>query len=402
MKLVLVAVLVTFSAQQLLTPLLAPLSRELELTESQLGVVITAGAIGLTVFGPVWGRAVDRIGPRAVLLGGVGTAAIGLTGFAIVGHLGLADRTGPGVTFALFLATRSLFFGAGISAVPVVATALAANSTTDEVERTKAISRVGAVQGVALVVGPALGAPLASLSLLLPLYAAPAALLFLLLALAVWHRPAGPVAAPTSPLERTRLSPFDPRLLPVLGICFALYLSLAAVQIVLGFVVVDRLGLTAERAAGTIGAALLITGVALVVTQGLIVPRLRWPALRLLRVGAPLSALAFVVLTVAPDFWSITAGLVLLAGGLGLAIPGFTTAPTLLVGPDEQGAIAGLLTGTIGLTFVIGPVLGTSLYEVAPLAPILVSLGLCVGASLFLFLAPAARRIGVTQSLDRA
>ena len=40
----LVAVLVLFTAQQLITPILAPLSRELQLTETQLGLVVTVSA----------------------------------------------------------------------------------------------------------------------------------------------------------------------------------------------------------------------------------------------------------------------------------------------------------------------------------------------------------------------
>lgn len=85
----------------------------------------------------------------------------------------------------------------------------------------------------------------------------------------------------------------------------------------------------------------------------------------------------------------------MLAFGLGLAIPGFTAAAPLAVGPDQHGAIAGLVTATTGATFMVGPLLGTALYEVAPAAPVLASLIAVVGAWVFVWVSAAARRSGV-------
>lgn len=387
--LVLVAVLVTFSAQQVLTPVLAPLARELGLTETRLGLVITAAAIALTVMSPVWGRALDRIGARAVLLAGLTLASAGLLGFAVVSQLGLEGRLGAGATFGLFLATRSALFGAGIAAVPVVAMAVAARSTTSEAERTRAIGLVGAAQGLSLVLGPAAGGALAAVSLLLPLYAAPAAVLLLWIAVAGLLRTAT-TGQPSADSEPVRVRPHDPRLLPVLAIGFALYLSLAIVQVVLGFLIADRLDLTAERAAGAIGLAFVVTGVVFVATQAALVPRLGWPPVRLLRVGVPLSVLPFALLAIADALWSITAAMTLLALSLGLAMPGYSAAATLAVGAAEQGTVAGLVNATNGLAFVVGPVLGTTLYEVAPTLPILTALAICLPATA-LVLTPALR-----------
>ena len=186
----LAAVLVTFSAQQLLTPLLAPLATELGLSEFQLGLVVTIAAAALTVMSPVWGRAVDTIGPRAVLLSGVGLAALGLAGFAAAVEWGLGGEHRAGWTFAGMLLTRSLLFGAGIAAAPVVGVALAASSTTDEASRTKSVSMVGAAQGLSFVLGPAAGGALATVSVLLPLWISPSVLAILFVVLVVAWKPA--------------------------------------------------------------------------------------------------------------------------------------------------------------------------------------------------------------------
>jgi MFS family permease len=180
----------------------------------------------------------------------------------------------------------------------------------------------------------------------------------------------------------------------VLAVGFVAYLSLAVIQVVLGFLVADRLGLDSEGTAGAVGIAFFAAGIVLVATQAVVVPRLRWPALRLLRTGVPLALVAFAVLAFAGQLWSVVAGMALLAAGLGLAMPGYTAAGTMVARPHEHGAVSGLVNANIGLTFVLGPILGTGLYELAPIAPLLTAAALCTAVGAFLFLAPAARRIG--------
>lgn len=392
----LVAVLVLFSAQQLLTPVLAPLSRELALTETQLGLVITVAALMLTVASPVWGRALDALGLRTVLVAGLVLATVGLAGFAAVSAAGLDGATTPPVTFALILATRSLLFGAGIAAVPVAALAAASTATSTEADRTRAVGLVGAAQGVSLVLGPAVGGLLAVVSLLLPLYLAPAvtALLVVWVLATVARMP----ARAARPARAAGVRPWDPRVLPLLVVGFLLYLSLGLVQVVLGFLIADRLSLDPQATAGATGVALFAAGVVLVGVQGALVPKLGWPALRLLRVGIPIAAASFVLLLVAEALWSITAAFALLALGLGLGIPGFTAAASLAVGPEQHGAIAGLVTATTGATFMVGPLLGTALYEAAPAAPVLASLVAVLGAWVFVWASRAARRTGVAST----
>ncbi|MFI7638959.1 MFS transporter [Nonomuraea sp. NPDC049400] len=387
----LVAVVVLFSAQQLLTPVLAPLSREFRLTETQLGVVITTAAAALTIASPLWGGALRVIGLRAVLLAGLGLATTGLAGFAAVAAVGLEGEASPATTFTLMLVTRSLIFGAGIAALPVAALAVAGTATTSEADRTRATGLVGAAQGVSLVLGPAGGGALAVASLLLPLYLAPAIAALLLLWALVTVRP-----APAERAERPRggsLRPWDARLWPLFATGFFLYLSLGLVQVIVGFLVADRLHLDSQATAGAVGIALFTAGLVLVGVQGVVVPALGWPALRLLRTGTPIAGAAFVLLTFAQNLLLIAVAFAVLALGLGLAIPGFTAAPTLLVGPERQGAISGLVNATVGATFIVGPLLGTALYEIKPEIPILTSLAACVVALALVWLSPAARHV---------
>jgi MFS transporter, DHA1 family, tetracycline resistance protein len=67
-------VLAAFTGQQLLVPVLAPLSRELRLGEVQLGFVITTAAVVFTLSSLFWGRVCDRWGSTFIAGPLIGTA----------------------------------------------------------------------------------------------------------------------------------------------------------------------------------------------------------------------------------------------------------------------------------------------------------------------------------------
>jgi MFS family permease len=386
------AVLAGFTGQQLLGPVLPPLSRELGLGEVQLGFVITSAAVVFTLASLFWGRVCDRWGQRRVLLTGLTLCTAGLAGFAAVSAwaLGSADTSSSDPSAATVLTgmilMRSVLFGFGVGAIPVAALAYVGAATAGEAERTRAVSMVGAVQALALVIGPGVGGLLAAGTLLGPLYLAPVVLGLITVVVAV-VLPRGPrsgaASPPVAPPARS-LSPFDPRLRRFLAVGFMLFLSLGTIQVVLGFLFQDRLGLDATATAATTGAAGFATGLVLVAVQGGLVPRLGWGPLRLLRVGSPVAAAGFAVVAVGPEFWSMTAGSMLAALGLGMAIPGYTAGPSLAVGRSEQGAVAGLINATNGSTFIAGPLIGTALYAVGPALPVVLSSLLCVAAGALL------------------
>lgn len=388
--LLLVAVLSVFTAQQALVPVLAPLAREVGLSEVQLGLVMTIAAVVFAGTSLLWGRAVDRLGTRTVLLLGMALATAGVTGFAVVSQLALAGIIDPTTTMMLMIATRSLLFGAGVGAVPVAALAHVSSTTSGEADRTRAVGQLGAVQGVAIALGPALGGLLGFAGLLGPIWLAPAVILVVgVVVLGRLPRASGPARDRGRPA--VSLPPWDRRIWPFLLTGFLLFLSLGTVLIVLGFLFQDRLGLDSATTVRLTGTSAFATGLVLIAVQGALVPRLGWPPLRLLRTGTPIAAAGLLALAVAPGFWTMTASSMLMALGLALAMPGYTAAVTLRVGDDEQGAAAGLINATNGTTFVVGPLLGTGLYQLDPRFPMLAGAVSCLLALLFVTLHPGVR-----------
>lgn len=187
------------------------------------------------------------------------------------------------------------------------------------------------------------------------------------------------------------MSPFDHRIRPFLVAGFGMFTALGFIMIATGFVVQDRLGFSGEITGLVTGAALVAAGGGMVAAQVFVVPRSGWSPVQLLRVGAPIAAGGFVVLALDGGVLLLVIAMLVIGFGLGIAVPGYVAGPSLRVGHDEQGGLAGLVNATNGLTFVIAPTAGTALYGVAPLAPLIVGGSIMTLISLYMYLEPTFR-----------
>jgi hypothetical protein len=62
------------------------------------------------------------------------------------------------------------------------------------------------------------------------------------------------------------------------------------------------------------------------------------------------------------DLYGITIGFAVASWGFGFTRPGFTAGASLAVPLAEQGAVAGVITSANGISYVLAPALGISLY----------------------------------------
>lgn len=372
----LTAALVVYSAQGLLVPVLAPVTRIVGLHEVDLGAVMTLSAAMLVITGSWWGREVDRIGVHAVLVRGLVLGTVGTAGFAVMTEIAANQELPRAVVLTVFALTRGILYGLGFAAVPVAGLAYLASATEGTVARTKAMGAFGAVQGISLVVGPALGGLLAMGGILLPVLVAP----FLLLAtlIAVWLLP---TPARQERPESQRLGWGDSRVMPFLVAGGVLFLGLALVEIIMGFLVQDRLGLSNTDTATVVAIAGVLIGVGFAATQALLAPRVPGGPRALIVAGSLTAAAGYAGAVFAPTLLTLLPTVVVIAIGLGLALPGFNAGATLAVEPSEHGAVAGQLAATVGLTYVAGPVLGAGLYALHPVVPLVGAAALSVVAA---------------------
>ncbi|MFT4109222.1 MFS transporter [Propionicimonas sp.] len=361
------SVFLVYLGQMTLNPVIAPLSRQVGLAEWQIGVTISTAAVMVVLTSQFWGRRSQSWGRKPVLVAALGLAVVAMGLFAVSAGLGMAGLVGGTTLFALFVVLRGIGFGAAIAAVPPTAQAYIADVTADEAARVKGMAGVGAVQGIAMVAGSVVGGVLSAFGLLTALVAVPVLLAagLALIALRLRREPRHELIATPA-----RVSPLDPRVWPFLLAGFGMFTALGFIQVITGFVVQDRLHLGAETTGLVTGGALLAAGLGMIVSQAVVVPRSGWTPPTLLRAGGATALAGFVLLV--PDLGAapLFAAVLLIGLGLGLAMPGYTAGPTLLMNREEQGGLAGLVGATSGLTFVVAPTLGTALYGVEPALPI--------------------------------
>lgn len=387
-RLVLVAVFLVFLGQMTLNPIIAPLSREVGLAEWQIGATVSTAALALVVTSQYWGRRSQSLGRKPVLVTAFTIATVAMALFAVAALLGTAGVITGTTLFIAFLVLRGIGFGGAIAAVPPTAQAYIADVTTDEKARVKGMANVGSVQAMAIVGGAVVGGALSAFGLLTPLIAVPVLLAAGLVILATRLRPESRHELIPNP---ARVSPRDTRVWPFLVAGFGMFTALGFIQIIIGFLVQDRLGLNTALTGVVTGAALLTAGVGLILAQALIVPRTNWTPPTLLRVGSTTAALGFILLI--PDLGVVPLMIsnLVIGLGLGIAMPGYTAGPTLLVRRDEQGGLAGLVNATNGLTFVIAPTAGTALYGVLPSLPIIVGASIMTTVTIFVLAHPRFR-----------
>ncbi len=259
---------------------------------------------------------------------------------------------------------------------------------------------IGAVQGVSMIGGAVIGGALAGLGLLYPIAVVPALLgiAFLIVATRLRREPRHQLIK-----EPVRVRPSDPRVWPFLLAGFGMFTALGFMQVLIGFIVQDRLSLTSELTGVVTGGSLLAAGIGMLLAQAVIVPRTRWSPGTFLRVGAVTATLGFSLLVPSLGAWVLIAAILLVGLGLGIAMPGYTAGPTLLMNRDEQGGLAGLIGATNGLTFVIAPTASTALYGFWQPLPIIIGTGLMALVAVFVLTHPRFRtgaRPGRTMRQD--
>jgi len=389
------SVFLVYLGQMTLNPIIAPLSREVGLAEWQIGVTISVAAIMVVVTSQFWGRRSQSWGRKPVLVAAFALATATMALFALFAWLGMRGLVTGAALFALFVVLRGVGFGSAIAAVPPTAQAYIADVTADEATRVKGMAGVGAVQGVAMVAGSVLGGVLAAAGLVVPLVAVPVLLAAGLVLVAFRLRRETRIELVESP---ARVSPLDARVWPFLLAGFGMFTALGFIQVITGFVVQDRLGLDARATGLVTGGALLAAGVGMVLAQAVIVPRSGWTPPTLLRVGGVTALVGFAALI--PDAGPVLlfVAILLIGLGLGVAMPGYTAGPSLLMQREEQGGLAGLIGATNGLTFVIAPTLGTALYGLWAPLPIILGTVVMAIVTAFVLLHPRFRRAGADYS----
>ena len=383
---ILISGLMAYSmGQTVLFAVLGPIAREIGLRETHVGLIITASALAVVVSAPLWGKLADRWGRRPVFVLGLAGYALSTFAFAGVLYAGLEAMMLPMVALGALVATRTVY-GLVASAVQPASSAYVADITTDET-RSAGMAALGAAFGIGSILGPALGAALAGFGLVVPIVSA--AMLAFILAIVAWFFLPEPRRQSDGDMPTLKMT--DKRILSVILLTLAIFVSFAVVQQTTAFYIQDKFSLTAQETASTVGMMIAGLAFAMVLAQAIIVQIFKPSPGVMVRAGLAVSILGAGAVLAAPDIlWSMGA-FALFGLGIGLLFPGVNAAGSVRVGPQEQGAALGLVSAAMAGGFVIGPLLGTWLYEQAAWSPLVLVAALsaaCLVASLAMRLGP--------------
>ena len=346
-----------------LFPILAPLGREMGLTEFQITFVIGASAIVVFLCSPVWGRRSDVWGRKRVLLTGLFGFSAGTVLFNSVLYAGLSGALTGTLLFVTLVLARMAHAALMAASMPAANAYMA--DVTEPRDRARGMGQAGAANNVGSILGPAVAA-LAFVSLLTPLWVM-AAIAFLN-GLFVWRfLPEPPRAKAAAKAPRMKYT--DPRILPFVVVGVTMFTGMALVQQTMGFRFQDALGLDAAATAQQFGLAMMLSAGCSLFSQGVVVQRLNLAPFALLRLGLPLLIVAFAMMAVFETRLALTAAMMIQGLGMGLAGPAFMAGASLAVGAEEQGAVAGVAGSCGPLGFAIGPMIGGALYQFGPSMP---------------------------------
>lgn len=314
----------------------------------------TYGAFLLSVFAvaqflcaPIVGNLSDRYGRRPVLL-------FSLLGFGI-----------DYIILALAPTYGWLFIGRVIAGMTgasfTTATAYIADVSPDETTRAKNFGLVGAAFGLGFVLGPALGALLATWGIRAPFYAA-AALCLINCVYGYFLLPESLSKENRRPFEWKRANPFGSLKfltqhseISMLALSFFLiYLGAQAVQGNWNFFTIYRFNWSEKM----VGISLAVVGVLVGAVQGgltrVVVPKIGNE--KSIYIGLGLYALGLILFAFASEGWMMFAFLVPYCLG-GICGPSLQSVISVHVPPNQQGELQGSLTSLMSLTTIFGPLI---------------------------------------------
>lgn len=374
--------------QSLLFIIVAPLARSIGFSDQLFGLAFSVANVTLIFAAPYWGRQSDVIGRKRVFTIGLFGSAIGTAFMAITLQAGLAGMLTTWSMFILIVLSRGAY-GLTASAIYPSASAYIAD-VTDRRNRGKGMALIGGANSLGSILGPAIGGGLSFLGVLVPMYTA--VVISLLGGVAAVLYLAEPARHREGRASDARMKFTDPRLRPYMIMWAAFFVVFISLNIVTAFFVQDRLGID-DPASRIRTASLALTSMAVVITiiQGVILQRFHVSPPVLLRLCGPSFSVGLLIVAFAHSLATLLIGFAVIGLAFSFATPGINGSASLAVAPHEQGAAAGYLSAANTVGAIIGPALGTSIYQIQPNAPMLFGAFLFIVISIYALFIPSPR-----------
>jgi MFS family permease len=379
------AMLVAAAGNTALQSVMPAIGREIGIADFWVAIAYTWSAVLWVALAPYWAEKSDHHGRKTLAIMGVSGFVVSMLLCGVALYAGLHGWIGGALTFGLFAILRAIYGGLGCATPSATQAYLA--SKTRRSGRVAALSALSSSFGLGTIIGPAV-APLFVLPLVGlagPLFAFSAIGLAVVSAIVLWlpndragrkvghgaamsypslaTPPTGAsVLAATAPRGQRRLKWSDPRIRSWIVAGVVAGHAQAAILTCLGFFIIDRLHLSPSGSEGPISIVMMAGAVATLGAQWGLIPRLNFNPRALILWGALIAAAGLAGTMLSRDLYGITTGFAVASLGFGFTRPGFTAGASLAVPLAEQGAVAGVITAANGISYVLAPTIGISLY----------------------------------------
>jgi len=318
-----------------------------------LGFLIAMFAFSQFLFSPLAGDLSDKFGRKKLIIFGLVIFGLSQLMFGAATEL-----------WMLFLAR--FFSGVGAAFIIPPMMAFVADITTED-ERGKGMGLLGASMSLGFMIGPAIGALLAEVSIHFPFYVATgAALVAATISMFVLPNTKPAVVNTSMPIKRENLltqmkrsttTPYFVMLIVVLVFSF----GLSNFQATISLYVDKKYGFTP----GEIAALITVGGFAGVIVQTFVINKLfkRFGEMKVILVNLLVSALAMISVLFVDGFWPILIVSSVFFTAASLLRPAVNTLISKQAG-NEQGFAAGMNNAYMSLGNMVGPALAGVLFDI--------------------------------------
>ncbi len=375
------------------------IGRSLKIPDEMVVAIFSLSAILWACSSPFWAKASDRYGRKPLMMVGLSGFMVSMTVCGLVVSAGLRQMAAPMVIFGLLLLGRALFGLFGAASNPANQ-AYVADHTPRE-ERTQAMASLAGAFGLGTVFGPWFAPyfiyPVVGLAGPLFTFAGIA----LVMLLVVWRllpesrrmkAPPEDLAAEAVADTQEKVRPMwrDPRVVPFALYGFVVATCQTAQQQTIGFLVIDKLGVSPLLAKDSIAMAMAFGALAGLLAQWGLIRMFQMTPKQLLRWGVICGAGGNLLVAIAPDYHTVVAGYALASLGFGFARPGFTAGSSLAVGWKDQARVAGAIAAVNGINAVFAPAF-MALYRANHAAPFFLNMALMLGLLVYAFVSRPLR-----------
>jgi MFS family permease len=388
---------------------LPAIGRQIGIPDPMVAAIFSLSALLWALASPFWARQSDLRGRKPLILLGLAGFMVSMIACGVVVSAGVRHFATPMIIFSLFLLARAVFGLFGSASNPATQAYVAERTSREQ--RTQSMSTLAGAFGLGTIVGPLIATMfvLPVVGLAGPLFAFAVIAAAMLVAVARWlpeeklapqpldddERRFVPAEAEAGPAGGVKRPPLwrDPRLTPFLVYGFLIASCQSAIQQILGFLIIDKVGLPPMQALDYTKMAWMTGAIAGLLAQWGLIRMFAMSPRHLLRWGAGLAAAGSLLMAFSPDYWTVVIAFALCNLGFAFARPGFTAGSSLAVGPGEQASAAGAIAAVNGVNIIFAPFF-VGLYGRIHIAPFLIVLAILFGLTVFAFINPTLRRAG--------